>query len=81
MSQNGSGAIRVVTYNIHRGRGLDRRTRLDRIAAVLSEVDAEIVALQEVIGAGPRGNSHIEEIGAALGMRSEERRVGKECRL
>jgi endonuclease/exonuclease/phosphatase family metal-dependent hydrolase len=36
--------------------------------AVLRSVDADIVALQEVIGAGPSGRSHIEEIGAALGM-------------
>ncbi len=60
--------IRVVTYNVHRARGMDRRTRPDRIAAVLREVNADVIALQEVIGAGPRGVSHIEEIGAALGM-------------
>lgn len=47
---------------------MDRRTRPDRVAAVLRAVDADIVALQEVIGPGPRGTSHIEDIGAALGM-------------
>jgi len=47
---------------------MDRRTRPDRVAAVLRAIDADIVALQEVIGPGPRGSSHIEEIGAALGM-------------
>jgi endonuclease/exonuclease/phosphatase family metal-dependent hydrolase len=60
--------LRVVTYNIHRSRGMDRRTQPHRIAAVLATIDADIVALQEVVGAGPRGTSHIEEIGAALGM-------------
>jgi endonuclease/exonuclease/phosphatase family metal-dependent hydrolase len=40
--------LRIVTYNIHRGLGLDRRERVDRIAAVLSEVKADVVALQEV---------------------------------
>jgi endonuclease/exonuclease/phosphatase family metal-dependent hydrolase len=60
--------LRVVTYNIHRCRGMDRRTRPDRVAAVLRDVDADVIALQEVIGAGPGGVSHIEEIGAALGM-------------
>jgi endonuclease/exonuclease/phosphatase family metal-dependent hydrolase len=35
---------------------------------VLREIDADVIALQEVIGAGPRGGSQIEEIGAALGM-------------
>jgi endonuclease/exonuclease/phosphatase family metal-dependent hydrolase len=60
--------LRIATYNIHRCRGLDGRTRPDRIAAVLRAIDADIVALQEVVGAGPRGTSHIEQLGAALGM-------------
>ena len=47
---------------------MDRRTRPARVAQVLHAIDADIVALQEVIGAGPKGGSHIEEIGAALGM-------------
>ena len=42
--------IRVVTYNIHRARGLDGKSRLDRIVDVLREVDADIIALQEVLG-------------------------------
>ena len=60
--------LRIVTYNIHRSRGMDRRTRPERVAAVLREIGADIVALQEVVGAGPAGQSQIEEIGAALGM-------------
>ena len=40
--------LRVVTYNIHRGRGLDGRERIDRIAAILSAVNADVIALQEV---------------------------------
>ena len=60
--------VRIVTYNIHRSRGMDRRTRPDRIAAVLGNIDADIIALQEVIGADQHGNGHIEDIGAALGM-------------
>jgi endonuclease/exonuclease/phosphatase family metal-dependent hydrolase len=60
--------LRIVTYNIHRSRGLDRRTRPDRVAAVLREIGADVIALQEVVGAGPGGHSQIEEIGAALGM-------------
>jgi endonuclease/exonuclease/phosphatase family metal-dependent hydrolase len=60
--------LRVATYNIHRCRGLDGRTRPDRIAAVLRAIDADVVALQEVIGAGPTTGGHAEEIGAALGM-------------
>ena len=60
--------LRVATYNIHRCRGMDRRTMPQRIADVLRELDADVVALQEVIGAGPSGEGQAEEIGAALGM-------------
>ena len=60
--------LRIVTYNIHRSRGMDRRTRPLRIAEVLREIDADVIALQEVIGAGPHDGGHIEQIGAALGM-------------
>jgi endonuclease/exonuclease/phosphatase family metal-dependent hydrolase len=64
----GRTSLRIVTYNIHRSRGMDRRTRPRRVAEVLRHVDADVIALQEVIGAGPSGDSHIEEIGALLGM-------------
>lgn len=60
--------VRVATYNIHRSRGLDRRTRPARIAAVLAAIAPDIVALQEVVGPGPSGAGHAAEIGAALGM-------------
>lgn len=60
--------IRVVTYNIHRCRGLDGRTLPARIADVIGSLEADVVALQEVIGAGPHGGGQAEEIGAALGM-------------
>ncbi len=42
-------ALRVVTYNIHKCRGLDGRVRPARIAAVLKSLDADIIALQEVV--------------------------------
>ena len=61
-------SVRVATYNIHRGRGLDGRTRLERIAGVLASVDADIIALQEVIGASPVKPGQAAELGAALGM-------------
>jgi endonuclease/exonuclease/phosphatase family metal-dependent hydrolase len=60
--------VRIATYNIHRCRGMDRRTIPSRIAGVLRDIDADVVALQEVIGAGPAGAGQAEEIGAALGM-------------
>ena len=60
--------LRIATYNIHRCRGMDRRTMPSRIADVLRDIVADVVALQEVIGAGPAGAGQAEEIGAALGM-------------
>ena len=60
--------LRVATYNIHRCRGMDRRVMPARIAEVLRVIDADIIALQEVVGAGPDGSGQAEEIGAALGM-------------
>jgi endonuclease/exonuclease/phosphatase family metal-dependent hydrolase len=38
-----------VTYNIHRGKGLDGRTRPERVVEVLEEIQADVVALQEVL--------------------------------
>ena len=60
--------LRVATYNIHRCRGLDGRTNPARIADVIRSIDADVVALQEVIGAGPSSSGHAEELGALLGM-------------
>lgn len=41
--------FRIATYNIHKGRGLDGRVSIERIARVLAELDADLVALQEVV--------------------------------
>jgi endonuclease/exonuclease/phosphatase family metal-dependent hydrolase len=60
--------LRVVTYNIHRCRGLDGRTNPQRAIDVLRGLNADIIALQEVIGAGPNDSGHAEAIGAGLGM-------------
>jgi endonuclease/exonuclease/phosphatase family metal-dependent hydrolase len=60
--------LRVATYNIHRCRGLDGRTNPARIAEVIQSIAPDVIALQEVIGAGPHSPGHAEEIGALLGM-------------
>jgi endonuclease/exonuclease/phosphatase family metal-dependent hydrolase len=60
--------VRIATYNIHRCRGMDRRVVPARIIEVLRDIDADVIALQEVIGAGPAGAGQAEEIGAGLGM-------------
>lgn len=61
--------LRVVTYNIHRGRGMDGRVKPGRIADVLREIDADVIALQEVVcGSGicredDQGRFLAEELG------------------
>ena len=47
---------------------MDGRTVPQRAVDVLAGLNADIIALQEVIGAGPNDSGHAEEIGAALGM-------------
>jgi endonuclease/exonuclease/phosphatase family metal-dependent hydrolase len=42
--------LRVATYNIHRGRGLDGRVSVRRIAEVLDEIEADVIGIQEVYG-------------------------------
>lgn len=39
--------LKVASYNIHKGVGLDRRRDPDRILTVLREIDADVIALQE----------------------------------
>jgi endonuclease/exonuclease/phosphatase family metal-dependent hydrolase len=44
----GNPVFRVMTYNIHHGEGTDGRLDLERIAALIKQEQADIVALQEV---------------------------------
>ncbi len=60
--------LRIATYNVHRCRGLDGRTSVERIAEVIRRIEPDVVALQEVVGAGPNSAGHAEELGALLGM-------------
>jgi endonuclease/exonuclease/phosphatase family metal-dependent hydrolase len=60
--------LRIATYNIHRSRGMDRRVVPARVTEVLRAIGADVIALQEVVGAGPTGEGQAQEIGAALGM-------------
>ena len=59
--------LRVVTYNVHRCRGIDGRLRPDRIVDVLREVDADVAALQEVVAAEGDGDQ-ARYIGESLGL-------------
>jgi len=41
--------LRIATYNVHKCRGLDGRVRPERIAKVIAALDADVVALQEIL--------------------------------
>lgn len=41
--------IRVASYNIHKCRGMDRRTNPERIAKIIAELNADVIAIQEVL--------------------------------
>ena len=41
--------MRIVSYNIRKAVGLDRRRDPEHILAILREVDADIVVLQEAV--------------------------------
>lgn len=63
--------IRIATYNVHKCRGLDGRVRPERIAEVLGEINADILALQEVISAPDRrgGEDHAGFLGHEMGLK------------
>jgi endonuclease/exonuclease/phosphatase family metal-dependent hydrolase len=41
--------LRIVTYNVHKCRGMDGRVSATRVSEVLGEVAADVIALQEVM--------------------------------
>lgn len=51
---------RIVTYNVHRCVGNDRRLDVARIADVLGALDPDIVALQE-LDVGRRRTNHVDQ--------------------
>lgn len=44
----GPTTLRVLTWNIHHGQGIDNEYDLQRVAGVISSVDPDVVCLQEV---------------------------------
>ena len=58
--------MKIVTYNVHKCRGMDGRTLVRRIVDVLGSIDADIVALQEVFASEHGRHSQAEMIAEAL---------------
>lgn len=63
----------MATYNVHKCRGMDGLVRPDRIVEVLREINADIVALQEVVcREGRRPHDHqARYVAEKLGYHSE----------
>lgn len=64
--------LRVATYNIHAGAGLDGRFDLGRTAGAIRSLDADVVGLQEVDehwDGRSRFTDEARELAARLGMR------------
>lgn len=61
--------LKVLTYNIHRAIGVDRRFRPERIVRVLQHYQADVVLLQEVDEGAPRSRelNLAQELAAAAG--------------
>lgn len=51
---------RLVTYNVHRCVGVDRRLDVDRIAAVIAELEPDVVCLQE-LDVGRARTGHVDQ--------------------
>ena len=62
--------IRIATYNIHKCVGIDRRYSPERIAGVIRELEADAIALQEVVCHSDRGfrDHQAEFLAEELGM-------------
>ena len=66
----GATALRVVSYNIKHGRGMDDAVNLERTAAVVRPLQPDVVGLQEVDDKATRsgGVDQAEAMGKLLGM-------------
>jgi endonuclease/exonuclease/phosphatase family metal-dependent hydrolase len=72
--------FRVATYNTHKCRGIDGRIRPARVAEVLRELDADVIALQEVVSltGGRREQNQAQYLADAVGL---EFRIGETRKL
>src|SRR5690554_8152247 len=82
-------SIRLMSYNINDVHGLDDKVDYQRIADVINNVRPDVIALQEIDSVDllsrktlmhPTYATSIDYDRGRHGVRSEERRVGKECR-
>ncbi|WP_437187966.1 endonuclease/exonuclease/phosphatase family protein [Planctomicrobium sp. SH668] len=65
--------IRVMTYNIHHGEGLDEKLDLSRIARIIKEAKADLILLQEVDSRAKRSHSvdQVAELAKMTGLHGQ----------
>jgi endonuclease/exonuclease/phosphatase family metal-dependent hydrolase len=64
--------LTIATYNIHAAVGADGRFDPQRVAGVLQEISADIIALQEVPLGGPRSPNVLDILQQATGYHAVE---------
>ncbi|MCP5535722.1 MAG: endonuclease/exonuclease/phosphatase family protein [Akkermansiaceae bacterium] len=66
-----AGELRVMSYNIHHGVGMDGKLDLQRIAGIIKKEKPDLVALQEVDQSVPRSGKvdQAEALARLLGMK------------
>lgn len=66
-------ALRIASYNVHACVGRDGRDDADRVAAVIRELDADVIALQEVLSDDAAdGPDQFAHLAAAVGLSAIE---------
>src|SRR5690242_4466409 len=70
-SPNETRRLRIMTYNIHHAEGLDGKVDTERIAKLINDEKADLVALQEVDRGAERTKKRdlLAELAAATGMK------------
>src|SRR5690606_26361292 len=59
--------MKIVTYNVHKCRGMDGRISVERIGDVLERLDADIIALQEIFSSEKGQEGQLEYLARRLG--------------
>lgn len=72
--------FRIVTYNIHKCVGMDRKFSVERIVEVLREIDADIVCMQEVLCV-QGAEDHTDQAHFIAGHLEMDFRLGENRRL
>jgi endonuclease/exonuclease/phosphatase family metal-dependent hydrolase len=73
--------VRIATYNVHKCRGMDQRVDPLRIAAIIEELDADIVAVQEIMDVEDGTPAHDQARTILSRLRGYEAQFGETRRI